>query len=99
MFTRFAMTAVLMAAGLASVSAQGRPDARAMSCEQVRALIESRGAVVMTTGRHTYDRFVAHGSYCAHLDAPVATTIATRDTDRCWVHHCKTITDGGAWDN
>lgn len=99
MFRRFAMTAALLAAGLASASAQGRPDARAMSCEQVRALIEARGAVVITTGRHTYDRFVAHGGYCAHLDARAATTITTRDTDRCWVYHCKTITDGGTWDN
>lgn len=99
MVRRFAMTTVLLVAASASAFAQGRPDARAMSCGEVQALIDARGAVVMTTGRHTYDRFVAHAGYCVHLDAPVATTIATRDSDRCWVYHCKSISGGGFWDN
>jgi hypothetical protein len=100
MIKRFAMTTALLAAGVASAFAQGRPDTRSMSCDQVQALIDARGAVVMTTGRHTYDRFVAHAGYCVHLEAREATAISTRDTNRCWVYHCKPISDGGdAWTN
>jgi hypothetical protein len=44
--------------------AQPRPSTLAMSCQQARALVASRGAIVLSTGRHTYDRFVAHVGFC-----------------------------------
>ena len=48
----------------ASAMAQ-RPSTTAMSCGEARALVASRGAVVLGTGRHTYDRFVADAGYCS----------------------------------
>lgn len=44
--------------------AQGRPDVRNMSCGEARSLIRQQGAAVLTTGRHTYDRFVSSERFC-----------------------------------
>lgn len=96
---RLAMTIAFLAAATIPALAQGRPDSRSMSCDQVRSLIDTRGAVVLTTGRHTYDRFVAHAGYCAHLEERVPISIRANDTRTCWVYHCKTRTDDGFWDN
>ncbi len=56
-----AAVAVLLATAAA---AQPRPSTLAMSCGQARALVASRGAVVLGTGPHTYDRYVAHTGFC-----------------------------------
>ena len=51
---------------LASVSLAGaRPSTLSMTCGQAAGLVASHGAVVLSTGRHTYDRFVAAPGFCA----------------------------------
>ena len=99
MLTRLAISAALLAALSAPLQAQGRPDARQMTCDQARALIDERGAVVLTTGRHTYDRYVAHNGYCMHLEVATPISIVTRDTDQCLVYHCRARSDDGFWNN
>lgn len=89
MLHRPAMTIALLAALCGAAAAQGRPDARTMSCDQVQALIGSRGAVVLTTGRHTYDRYVADGRFCAAGEAAVSQWIRTRDGLDCPVRACR----------
>jgi len=83
------MVAGALAAAVLPAAAQGRPDARAMSCGEVRALIDSRGAVVLTTGRHTYDRYVTDTRYCAPPEVARVTTIRTNDTAQCMVYACR----------
>lgn len=87
------MTGMLMVAGALAAAmpaaAEGRPDARAMSCGEVRAMIASRGAVVLTTGRHTYDRYVRDTRYCASPEIARVTTIRTRDAAACPVYACR----------
>ena len=46
--------------------AQSRPDTRKMTCVQARALVQSRGAMVMSTSDTTYDRFVFTQQACEH---------------------------------
>jgi len=87
--TRMLMAAGALAAAMAPALAQGRPDARAMSCDEVRAMIAAHGAVVLTTGRHTYDRYVRHRGYCASPEIARMTTIRTRDAAECPVHACR----------
>lgn len=70
-------------------SALARPDTRAMTCAQVQNLIVRSGAIVLTTGRHTYDRYIAGYNYCPHPNVPTATTVATRDTGHCPVYNCQ----------
>lgn len=65
--------------------AYARPDVRTMSCAQAKALVLQSGAVVMTTGRHTYDRFVAGQSYCYPPDVIQRAWVATADTNQCQI--------------
>lgn len=99
MFTRITAVAVMMTAMTAPVMAQGRPDARAMTCAQVQDLIDQRGAAVLTTGQHTYDRFIARWNRCDHPFIPQDTRISTRDTNRCEVYICRDnpLDDFGSW--
>jgi hypothetical protein len=59
---RLALSIVLSL--LAGASFAQRPSTLAMSCGQARALVASQGAVVMSTGQHTYDRYVATPGFC-----------------------------------
>lgn len=97
MFTRFAMIAAMAAALATPALAQGRPDARAMSCGQVHSLIDQRGGVVLTTGRHTYDRYVRDRRFCMMEEIVRQVSIATRDTNRCRVNLCELDTRDRIW--
>lgn len=83
-----AAAAMLAAISAVAVHAQGRPDSRAMSCGEVQALLDARGAAVLTTGQHVYDRYVAGRYFCRYPDMAVRATIATRDTASCPVYRC-----------
>lgn len=92
MVFRLAVSAMMLAALAAPVLAQSRrPDARQMSCAQVHDLIARQGAAVLTTGRHTYERYVSTSRFCMSDEAAAAVVISTRDTDRCWVNRCLTV--------
>jgi hypothetical protein len=80
-------TLMLVAALGAAASAQSRPDTRAMSCPQVQATIQNAGAIVLTTGQHTYDRYVASRAYC---ELPYTSRVATVQTQdgACQVLRC-----------
>jgi hypothetical protein len=54
----------------------------------VQTLIRQQGAVVMTTGRHTYDRFVHTGAACDRSTVAWQTTVNTRDGAQCPVYNC-----------
>lgn len=82
--TAFAASAALMT----GVAAQGRPDSRQMSCAQVQDLISRNGAVVLTTGQYTYDRYVASRQFCSHPGVPVIASVPTRDANQCPVYRC-----------
>jgi hypothetical protein len=91
------MRPVVVAAALACLAtvahAQGRrPDTRTMSCEQVQSLIGARGAVVMSTGQHTYDRYVTDRFQCM-LSGEVAVRayVPATDAARCPVWRCEII--------
>lgn len=77
--------AVLAATGLA----EARPDSRAMSCAEIQARIQSRHAVVLTTGPNTYDRYVRQfGNECDWPEVPMSAYIPARD-GHCPVYRCE----------
>jgi hypothetical protein len=86
--TKMSMAAMMMAATIAGAAAQGRPDSRQMSCAQVQNLIVQNGAVVLTTGQFTYDRYVASRQFCSHPNIPVIDSIQTRAANQCPVYRC-----------
>ena len=82
-------TITLGIAALATLTAvtvvHARPNTTAMSCRQAQDLVYQRGAVVMSTGRHTYARFVRNGAYCMAAEYPVRKFARTRDKKQCLV--------------
>lgn len=83
--TVWALAGAVLALSAGASAAQGRPDARTMTCGQARALVQQSGAVVLTTGRYTYDRYVASERHCAFAETIERAWIATRDTPSCFV--------------
>ena len=82
MRTGLALVLMLVAGG---ATAQGRPSTTAMSCAQARALVGSRGAIVLGTGGQTYDRFVRDRRFCEVTEATQQAFVPTRDTPQCLV--------------
>ncbi len=76
------LTVLIVLLSLADV-AWARPDVRTMSCAQARALVLQSGAVVLTTGRYTYDRYVSRQAYCERPFVIRRAWVATRDTNQC----------------
>ena len=68
---------------LAGVSFAQRPSTLAMSCGQAGALVASQGAVVMSTGTHTYDRFVATPGFCMLAEYAYDGYAPTQDARSC----------------
>ena len=61
-----------------------------MSCTQIQALVQSRGAVVISTGQYTYQRFVAAANYCAFDQVLDRAWITTAGGTQCQVgFRCK----------
>ena len=67
----------------AATSVEARPSTLSMSCHQAQQMVASRGAVVMSTGQHTYDRFVADAGYCEVAEWAHSATAPTKDTRAC----------------
>jgi len=55
----------IIAASLASAStSEARPSTTTMSCAQAAATVARAGAIVLTTGPSTYERFAASSAEC-----------------------------------
>ncbi|TIN22045.1 MAG: hypothetical protein E5Y31_19240 [Mesorhizobium sp.] len=81
------MTAAILLA--ATGLTEARPDTRTMSCGQLRQLIQSHRAVVLTTGSNTYDRYVRQfGNECDWPEVPMSAYVPTRD-GHCPVYRCE----------
>lgn len=74
-----------VAVAMAAAPAAARPDSRTMTCEQARALVRARGAVVLGTGRYTYERVVDHAGYCDRGETAELFIAPTRDVANCRV--------------
>lgn len=92
LLTRLSIAALAggsLLAGLAPSAAQsGRPNTTGMTCAQVQSLIAQRGGVVLSTGRYTFDRYVANRNFCQHGEVTQRDYVPTRDANRCVVQRC-----------
>ncbi|WP_269583933.1 hypothetical protein [Roseibium sp. Sym1] len=82
-------TGTTLAGAGVSQAQSGRPNSTTMTCAQVQALINQRGAAVISTGRYTFDRYVANRNFCQHGEVLYKDYIPTRDTNRCYVQRCQ----------
>ena len=70
--------------------AQVGPSSLAMSCQSARQMVASRGAVVLTTGRFAYDRYVSSGRFCVIGETTEPAWIPTADSAQCLVgYRCR----------
>jgi hypothetical protein len=65
--------------------AHARPSTVNMTCAQAAELVRVNGAIVLSTGDGTYDRFVADQSYCAYDEMLKPAWVQTRDASACYI--------------
>ncbi len=82
----FAAAIIVLSASLA----EARSSTLGMSCNQAIALVASRGAIVLSTGRNTYDRFVAGDRFCLPGEYAYRAWAPTRDGNCPVGYTCKT---------
>ena len=78
--------------------AQDRPLSEGMSCASAKRLVARRGAVVLYTGRDTYDRYVSNQGYCQREQTVQPARVPTADNPQCFVgYRCifDTYREGG----
>jgi hypothetical protein len=63
--------------------AEARINTLDLTCNQARSLVYSRGGIVLSTGRHTFDRFVADRSFCPDGDYTKRAYVPTLDRRSC----------------
>jgi len=75
---------MVLAALLASASiAEARPSTVSMSCAIAAATVAKAGAIVLSTGAHTYDRFVASNGFCVSGEQLIPAQAPTLDSEHC----------------
>lgn len=75
---------LVLAALLASASiAEARPSTVSMSCAIAAATVAKAGAIVLSTGAHTYDRFVAQNGFCMSEEQLIPAQAPTLDNQHC----------------
>jgi hypothetical protein len=79
---RFVLTAILLVYAQIAV-AQPLRQTTSFRCRDAAALVVSSGAVVIGTGAHTYERFVAGAGCGKASDEPA--WVAASDTSRCFI--------------
>jgi len=78
--SRFLLAALSI---LAASPADARIDVRRLTCAEAQALVRREGAIVLTTGQYTYERFVAHRGFCQRDERLEGRRAATRDRESC----------------
>ncbi|MDD7910656.1 MULTISPECIES: hypothetical protein [Pseudovibrio] len=77
------LSSLLLVLALTSAAAQARPDVRTMTCQQAKDLVQQKGAIVLSTTAHNYDRYVAHRGYCSFDEVTQPQWVKTKDVEKC----------------
>jgi hypothetical protein len=77
--------ALLIVLALAPSVAAARPSTTTMSCGEAAATVARAGAIVLSTGEFTYDRFVAHNGYCLPGQQTEPGIAPTTDSRACQI--------------
>ena len=80
---KFVCAAFIFLGMSSGVLAQSRPSTLQMSCNGARQLVASQGAVVLSTGPSTYDRYVAAVTQCIRGDTLDPAWVPTADALQC----------------
>jgi hypothetical protein len=95
-FVGLSLTMLLSTAG--SALSQARPDSLRMTCNQARAFVAARGAVILGSGPHIYDRIVSDQRFCTWPQGVQRTTVPTSDARTCFVGYvCRDRPEWTPW--
>jgi hypothetical protein len=75
----------ILAVLAATSVATARPNTVTMSCGQAAATVARAGAIVLSTGEFTYERFVATNSFCLPGEITEPGIAPTIDSENCQV--------------
>lgn len=75
--------AVMTVSTMSTTSVQARVNTNNLTCAQAKSLVRSSGAVVLSTGRYTYERYVAGAGYCSYGEFIKRASVPTRDRKSC----------------
>ena len=76
---------VLLASLLPASAAAARPNTTTMTCAEAAATVERAGAITLSTGPNTYERFVASIRYCMPRQQTEPAYAPTTDSRQCQV--------------
>lgn len=79
------IAAIFVCALPATALAQARPDTTRMSCAAAQSLVSRAGAIVLSTGGPTFDRFVRHRGFCTPSERTEPAFARTLDNPQCYV--------------
>jgi hypothetical protein len=79
---RMLFAAILLLTSAAAAVAQ-RPSTLSMDCRQAQSVVARAGAIVLSTGANTYDRFVASDNFCMPGEYTYPATAPTKDRAQC----------------
>jgi hypothetical protein len=82
---RLAVTVLLFMALPGASMVEARPSTLTMSCGQAAATVAKAGAIVLTTGQFTYERFVATNAFCLPGEITEVGVAPTSDSESCAV--------------
>lgn len=80
-FMRLSAGVLLLALGTGEAIA--RPDTRTMTCAQAQTMVQQYNAIVLTTGQHTFSRFVKGQGFCEPGQVTARGTAPTMDNKKC----------------
>ena len=81
--TTIPLAAMMVACAAVPAAAGERPATLAMTCRSINELVSASGQLVMSTGPHTYQRYVASAAFCDHAQAVAVSFAAALDTPHC----------------
>jgi hypothetical protein len=95
-YTMVGRILIALAFTFAATSVQARPDARTMTCAQAQALVKKNsGGITISTGTHTYQRFVSNPNSCSSDQRAGRASAPTKDNKRCRVGYVCRHMDSG----
>ncbi|MFG1463290.1 hypothetical protein V5F77_10330 [Xanthobacter sp. DSM 24535] len=93
---RIILSLMLLCAGISAAAA--RPASYTMACASVAGLVNSRGAVLLSTSPTTFDRYVRDITFCMPGEALRPQWVRSRDNPQCFIGYtCYEPERGWRW--
>ncbi|PVE23557.1 hypothetical protein DC522_15320 [Microvirga sp. KLBC 81] len=73
--------------------AQSRPQTIGMNCSLAQSLVANRGAVVLSTGQNTFDRYVSSQASCLSGEFTRPAWVPTADTPQCFIGYTCVVSE------